>query len=754
MPLSTEQRIGKLKKEVQNAQPSVCIERAISYTRYFKKRANRKKNVHIQMAEALDSFLQQKSIEIFPGELLIGNFSSKRVGGSIYPELHGLPVMEDLFKFDSRPVNPLQISTPEKLKLLGIVPFWKSRFLGYLAYQSHAEKLKFISHQLKNQFYFLNEVGGIAHLAPDYKKLITVGTGGIYQEAEDLQKRYSKDSDSWSFLESVKISAKAMEKFSLRYADLAKKMASNETNRRRRAELESLAKICSRVPSCPATSLHEALQSILLVQIAINLESLDNSICPGRIDQYLLPFFIEDISKGTMNKDFARELFGCFSIKLSELIPVFSSRISRVHGGMFNGQVVTVGGVDQKGNDSTNELSEIILDVVTSLKMRQPNFHARLHPGSPRPFCDKVYEILASGNNSPALYNDQVIIEAMTKHGYTIEDARNYTAVGCVEPVSQGKSFSSTDAALVNVPILLEMALNEGKRFGDKARSGIRTRPVSKMKSMKDVRKAFEQQMEFQIEILVKDLHKVEIANYMHHPTPLTSMLLDGCLKNGKCSTLGGAKYNFSGVQCVGPVDTGDALYAIEKSVFLDKKISLVDLVDILKANFQEQSFRQYLLSLPKFGNDNPDVDHYAIYVTSVFRKALSSYKTKRNGNYVMGLYSVTVHQHFGKCTGAMAHGRKSTEPFSSGLSPVNGMDKLGPTALLNSMNRFDFTKVANGINFNIKFDCQILKGNTGTRALETLIKTWFQRGGMQAQINVMDPIVLIARTLHLVHLL
>jgi formate C-acetyltransferase len=264
------------------------------------------------------------------------------------------------------------------------------------------------------------------------------------------------------------------------------------------------------------------------------------------------------------------------------------------------------------------------------------------------------------------------------------------------------------------------------------------------MASMEDVQAAFETQLRFQLSKLLVDLQAIEVANREHHPTPLTSMLLDGCLPAGRCSTAGGATYNFSGVQCVGPVDTGDALYAIQKAVFGEEKISLPDLVRLLKGNISSAHWLAYLQGLGKFGNDEADVDRWTVYVVDEFARVLSESENTRGGQYTTGLYSVTAHQFFGEITGALPHGRRRGQSFASGLAPVNGMDRKGPTALINSVNRFDFSTTANGINFNLKFDAHTLRGKTGLAALGSLLKTYFRRGGMQVQINVLDPEVLM----------
>ncbi len=738
-------RIARLKSAVQETAPGICTERALIWTEYHRDRKNRKKHPCVRMAEALREVLLKKTIRIYPDEIIAGNFTSKRVGGSIYPELHGVPVMIDLFKFSTRKTNPLEISRRERAALMKIIPFWMFRFLSMKAYRSPFTMVRFIINQLRGHFYLINESGGISHLAPDYEKLIAVGTDGIIAETLKMEKQAGEDPEKRHFYRGVKVIAEGLALFGERYADLASRMSFAEKDPARKKELADIAAACGRVPRKGARSFREAVQSLFFAQIAINLESLDNSVCPGRMDRYLYPYYRDDVKKGRLTRTEAKEILSAFSIKMSEIIPVFSRHLTNFHGGMFNGQVVTVGGVDAAGRDATNELSYIFLEIMDELRMRQPNYHARVHGKSPRRYLDMIYEILAKGSNSPALYNDDVIVPTLVRHGYSLADARDYTAVGCVEPVSQGKSFSSTDAALMNVALCLELALNRGRRFGSPVRTGPKTMAASRMRSMDDVTAAFETQLRAMVKKLIRDLQAMERANAAHHPTPLTSMLLSDCLAKGLCSTAGGARYNFSGVQNTAPIDTGDALAAIEKAVFVDRRMSLPKLVSMLKANIPDEGDRAMLRGLPKYGNDIEEADRWSVHVIREYTRALrDAGPTTRGGRYVPGLYSVTAHEFFGRVTGALPHGRRKGEPFASGVSAVNCMDRNGPTALINSTNRIDFTEIVNGVNYNLKFDRHTLRGATGRAALAGLVRTYFRRGGMQAQINVIDPSVLI----------
>jgi len=449
------------------------------------------------------------------------------------------------------------------------------------------------------------------------------------------------------------------------------------------------------------------------------------------------------VEAGRLTREQATELVAAFSIKMSEIVPVFSKSITDFHGGMFNGQVVCIGGTDREGNDATSELSFIFLQVMDALRMRQPNYHARLHSGTPPRFREAVFAAIASGANSRALYNDEVIVPTMVANGYTLEDARNYTGIGCVEPSSQGKSLASTDAAIFNVPIRLELALNEGKRFRSRFTSGLKTLPVCQMRSMKDVTAAFEAQLDFGMSRLLKDLAAVERANARLHPTPLSSMLLDGCIESATCSTAGGARYTFSGIQCVGGPDVGDALYAIERLVFIEKRLGLLELVELLREGLKDEWWRAVMRRVPKYGNDDAGADRWTRWVLEAFAKRLEGKVNTRGGPYTTGLYSVTSHQFFGEVTGPLPSGRLKGEPLASGLSPTAAFDRSGPTAAINSANRIDMSRFANGINLNLKFDAGSVAGPVGRKALENLVGVYFRRGGMQVQINVLDPAVL-----------
>lgn len=733
-------RLNKLKEAVTSSPYSVCIERAVLITEYFKMAKSKNKPVIIQKAEALAYLLIHKKVQIYPNELIVGSTTSKRVAGPLYPELHGLPVMEDLFNFSSRKLNPLQISTGEIFKLIkDVAPFWLNKFLAYKAF-SGKELFDFVLDQLNPKFYLINETGGIGHLIPDYEGLINQGLNPIIAQAEAAIATLAQDDKRQGFYQAVITICKGVLKMADNYAAEVRTLAETEPNFERKQELLQIAEILAHVPANPARTLHEALQSIWILHTAITLEGLDNGISLGRMDQYLNPFYERDIAAGKIDREKAKELIGCFVIKTAEIIPVFSTKISKSHGGFLSGQALTIGGINQNGQDVTNELSYLFLELMDEIRMRQPNYHARISQNPPQQYLEKIMSNLVKGVNSPAVYNDDLIIKSLQMCGMSQNDAREYSTLGCVELCAAGKTFGSTDAALVNIPICLEMALNEGKLFGKSKLSGCKTPPISTFKNIEDVKNAFKQQLYYIIKKLHKVLEPIEFANRDFHPTPLTSALIQGCMEKGADVTAGGATYNFSGVQGVGVTDAADSLFIINELVFKTPKYTLTEIVNALSNNFKDQEkLRNLMLAIPKFGNDNPEADAYSKWVADTFYDSFEGLINTRGGKFVAGFYSTTTHYSFGLYTGATANGRLKGTPFTSGIAPTNGMDKKGPTAFFNSINSIDFERAHNGANVNAKFDTATLKGEHGKEILKALLLTYFNNGGMQVQLNVLD---------------
>ena len=737
-------RVQNLKKAVQAEEYAVCIERAMLWTQFSKNKNNKAKSRPVFIAEATRHVLRNKTVKIYPDELIVGNFTAHRVGGIIYPELGGLAPMIEIFKIPTRRVNPLNIKFLDRIKLASTIPYWFTRNPVVLAFDNNEDRARFAKEQGEALQYQLYEAGGIAHLAPGYEKIIRLGAEGIIAEVEAFEAQ-TTDPEKLEFYRGVKISMEALGEFGDRYAAEATRVASDERDPVRRQELEKIAEVCTRVPRHGASSFYEAVQCMTLVHIAIFQETGGETTCPGRIDQFLNPYYEQDLADGVITREEAKKLLGAFCVKLCETIPVWSETTGAMLGGMTSWEVVTIGGQDSEGNDATNELSFILLELADELRMRQPNFHVRIHENTPKAFYDEVIRVNFGPGSAPAMYNDETIIESMMNVGYSLEDARDYVAIGCVEPTAPGKTLGSTDAGMYNMVLALEMALNEGCQIGSGKLIGAQTPPVSSMTCMQDVLDDYDVQTKHQLAKLRRDLQAIERFHAKHHPTPLTSATLEGCLEQGVCSTQGGAKYNFPGIQGTGMAVVADSLRAIESAVFEDKWLTLEELVAHLKDNLSDEVVRTRLERIDKFGNDIPKADAWMKWVGDHYSDSIHALgKNTRGGQYLAGVYSNTSHTHFGSLTGATPNGRRAGETFASGFAPENGADKRGTTALLNSMNRIDYKKFANGINFNIKLDASSYDCEEGRDALASLYKVYFKRHGMQVQANMLDPKILI----------
>lgn len=722
---------------------SLCPERALLITEYFKRHDNKKEPMVVRRAKALKHLLENKKINIYPNELIVGNMGTSRISAIMQPELAGVFMSEELLWIDKRKTTPFKIPLSERLNLFFKVnPYWMMRNMVFRAFFPHlGEMARYFKEQLNATYYLINEAGGIGHFLPNYEKALKLGLRGYL----DQLKRGNTD-----FHQAARIACEALAIYAARLAGEAARLADNETDDVRASELREIARICRKVPMDPPETFHEALQALWLFHMVVNLEGLNSAISFGRIDQYLYPFYKADFEAGRITPEKARELLLLFSAKAVEHVFLISERTSQYHGGYLVVQAAIVGGLTEDGEDSTNELTYIFLDVMEQLGLRDPNYQARIHKDCPESYMRRVADVARKGGGVPAVFSDEAAIAALTYHGYPTREARNYAVVGCVELALPGKSFFSTDAGLMNLPLCLELALNQGRRFGKKARLGVDTPDPMTMANMNQVVDAFRRQVGFMVKRMVDDLRVMERGNRDYHPTPFSSILVDGCIESARDVTAGGALYNSSGVQGVGLADVADSLAAIEEIVFIQKKYSLPEIIEAVKRNFKDAAvLRSELLKVPKFGNDNPLPDDYANMTAHIFHDALTSLTNTRGGRYVPGFYSVTCHVAFGQKTPALPSGRLSGEPFAPSLGPANGRDRLGPTALLNSVAHVDSRLAMNGYALNLRFDPEMLEGERGVNILSSLVRGFFSQGGMELQFNVLDAEKLEEARLH-----
>lgn len=725
------ERVCKLADDHNSSKAGVGAERAIHYTEFYKNKAKDFKSIQLTNAHSLAYHLKHRTIKIYDHECIVGTHTEHRIGAICQIEKAGTAMLEDLFRFEKRDTNPLYLAPRARWKLLtSAIPYWLNRSIVMRAFP-FKQRIKFAAEQLCGTWFTVNESGGIGHFLPDHESIIQLGTEGLREKVIAQQAVGNRDESENHFFEALLVALDAIENFAERYRREAQRLGR-----------EDLLELLAKSPRKPAETLREALQTIWFFQMVIQMESLDQGISLGRMDQYLFPLYLKEKESGSLNADQVRDLIASFCLKLSEVIPLFSSRATKLFSGLPSGQALTIGGTNCRGEDASNELTDFFLDVMDCFKTRQPNWHARISRNSNPAYLRKVTQVLANGGGSPALYNDDVIMPAMVQRGVSPEKVWNYATVGCVEPALQKESFTSSDAALFNLAINFELVLGNGSRL-HKRSSG--SRPwLSSIESMDELFILFENQTREKLDYLKYCLDAIEKVNAEQFPTPYSSLTILGCIDSAKDLSRGGAPYNASGVQAVGVADVANSLAAIDQLVFRRKLYSLEEIANACANNFAGQELlRARAQKIAKFGNDNETCDYWAQRVTIMFDALVSSYSNSRGGQWMPGFYSMTCHHVFGEQTAALPSGRYAGKPLADGLAPVDGSDILGPTASLNSVAKLDHERFANGINLNIKFDADTVAGEEGRGVLEALLKGYFSQGGMQVQINVLDPLVL-----------
>ena len=734
-------RSEKLKTRLLSLPMEVCTERARLITESYKETEG--EPVPIRRAKALRKILSNLSVNIWSDELIVGNITSKELGAGIYPETIGIWVDGELDQLKERVPNPFLVKPEDMEKLRKeVFPYWEGKNIPDIVDSVWPKDISDL--HFSGQAFIITEFAGFGHIVLNHEKVLTTGLTGVIKEADEYLIE-SEDSEKRNFYKAVKIVCQAVIDFANRYAEKAESLLLDEKDEGRRKELEDIAKICRRVPAKPAETFQEALQTIYFTQIAAQIEDYEASISIGRIDRLLYPCYKADVEKGKISREKAQTLLECFFLKLSSIIPLWNYFTTIYFGGLPVYTNVVVGGLDEKGNDVTNEVSYLALEARKKSHI-QPNFGVRIHENISPEFLERVCEAVVSAETNLYFYNDSITIPALMSKGISREDALNYAINGCVEVAIPGKSFTSGDTGLLNLAFCLELALNRGMEGGKKI--GVETKDPREFETMEDLMKSFSDQVNFLASKFIEGINSIDRINAEQRPLPFISSLTEGCLKNGKDVTQGGAIYNSSGIQVVGVATVADSLAAIDRLVFKEKRISMEALLDALASDFEgKESLRQLLkVKAPKYGNDDDEADKYARRCLEILYDAIKDYRNYRGGEFWAGIFSGTTHVGFGLQTGALPNGRKAGEPLSVGISASQGMANSGPTAVLKSASKIDYKLTPNGVALNLEFSPGYFKkGKEGTENFSALVKGFFSLGGMHMQCNFVGKEILIA---------
>ena len=732
-----QSRVEKLRERVLNAPQEVCVERALHLTRSMAGNVDR--HPLTRMSMALADVLDHIRVIIRDDEIVVGCRTSKLKGAPLYPENKSRWIEGDLENFDRRVLQKALIREDEKRLLREeILPFWKGRTV-----EDRLEELlpPDVARDMEKYIFtmMLEITYGIGHFTMDHPRVLRLGLRGIIDEARERYEALpplEQSGEKGLFYDAVIRSLEAAIRFARRYADHAAELASIEKDPARKVELLEISGVCSRVPELPARSFHEAVQSVYFVHLIAQIESGGNSVSLGRIDQILLPNYVADRRAGRITPEEARELLSLLFLRTNEIWNVLEEAF--IPGGEGaegkTTQNVVVGGTGPDGKDATNELSHLALDAYGDLRTVQPNFGVRLSPAAPPDFFLKAVEYAKDGVLLH-FFNDDAIIPSLVEAGHSLEDARDYGVVGCLEPNAQGKTFGSTFAVQFSAIKCLELALSNGvdRIFG--SLFGIETGDPGTLRSFEDVWNAYAAQVSHFIGQMVRGMAALDRAIAELVPSPFASAMIQGPMDRALDLTRGGAVYNSTGVELMGFANVADSLYTVKKAVFEDRTFSMDELVGWLSGDWLDaEDRRAYCLRrIPKYGNDVDEVDAMGARVLHHFCDELARHRNYRGGAFWPGVFSVGFHIAMGAFTAATPDGRSAGAILGNGLTPTTGNAVSGPTAVINSVTKLPIQRVYNGANLNLRFQGKKLRSGN----LKAFIETYFQRGGVQVQFNM-----------------
>lgn len=744
-------RAERLRDKFLATTPSVCSERSTIITQAYKD--FQAFPAILKRAKTLQRILEKMSIWIADEELIIGNQARYPRSSPVFPEFSFSWVISEMINepFEERSADRFLVRDEDKEALKGIEGFWKGKTINDFTIARLPEK-SFNAIRDSAAYTFAPDVvicSGVGHYSPNYKKIIEKGFLGVKADAQKKLEELGipdqgADVNKYNFWQAIIIVCDATIAFAKRYADLARELADKEANPTRKEELLKIAANCERVPAHPAETFYEALQSFYFFQLILQIESSGHSVSPGRFDQYMYPTYKADLDKGAITYESALELVECLWVKLSEINKVRPIGATKAFGGYPMFQNLCIGGQTRDGKDATNDLSFMCLDATGNVQLHQPSLSARLWNETPDELWHKIVKITKKGLGMPALYNDEVIIPGMLNRGKTIEDARDYAIVGCVEPGAQGFEYAwsggTGDAPFFSMPACLEYAINDGKSLVTGVQVGPKTGSLETFKSFDEVKEAYIKQIAYFVDQFAVITNTADLVHQDACPLPFLSCGMEYCVDKGLDVSAGGSKYNATGTAGVGISNAGDSLMVLKKLLYEDRSISGKDFLEILKNNWEGQDvLRNKIKSTISFyGNDEPEADELAYFAAEVYCK-LTELSVGPRGPYSPGLYPVSANIPMGLGMGASPDGRKAGEPLADGISPVHGHDKNGPTAVLKSAGRIDHFINSNGTLLNLKFHPSALEGSTGEDAIIAAIKTFFDLKGLHVQYNVIS---------------
>jgi formate C-acetyltransferase len=760
-------RVARLRRESIEARPSLSTERAELMTEFY--RCAPAASVPVTRALSFRHLMERKAIHIGEGELIVGERGPYPKATPTYPELccHSL---EDLQILDTREKISFAVSDEAReVYARNIIPFWRNRSMRDRMFALLPDDWK-AAYEAGVYTEFM-EQRAPGHTVLDdkiYGKGFADFRADIDAALADLDYLHDPEAlDRREQLTAMRICCDAIVTFARRHAELARQMTATEKDPARRAELEQIAETCSRVPEHAPRTFREALQMYWFVHLGVVTElNTWDSFCPGHLDQHLYPFYRRELEAGTLTRDDAGELLECFWVKFNNQPAPPKVGVTAAESGTYTDFCnINTGGLRPDGRDGVNDLTFLVLDVIDEMRLLQPSSNMQVSKRSPDRFLKRGCEIIRKGWGQPSVFNADMVVAELVRHGKSVEDARAGGTSGCVETGAFGKEAYIL-TGYFNLPKVLEITLNNGVDPRTGKRIGIETGDPRAFGTLDDLFQAYGRQLRHFVDVKVRGSNIIERLYATLMPAPFLSVLVSDCIRNGKDYNAGGPRYNTTYIMPVGPATAADSLSAIREHVFgggttsgpsdprpaspklvapltskggtSGPRVSMADLLDALAADFEgHEPLRQMLFNkTPRYGNDDERADELIRAQCELVFQAIDGRRTPKGSTYHVNYLSTTCHVYFGSMTGATPDGRKAFTPVSDGISPVQGADRHGPTAVIKSAAWMDHAR-SSGTLLNQKFTPQLLEGEVGIDKLAALVRSYFKLDGHHIQFNV-----------------
>jgi pyruvate formate-lyase/glycerol dehydratase family glycyl radical enzyme len=738
-------RVEKLKQHFMQSKPCLSADRLTLVTEAYQKFAG--EAVPIFRAKVLYHILDHLPIYVGEDEMIVGTQNGTYRAVSIYPEyISAQWLKDDIDNLPLRTTDPIQVSPEVREQVMASIDYWIGKSTEDFFDTPGVLQDDVMAARRAGLITIGSRTMPSSHTMPNHQKLLSMGLNGyiarcraLIEQADGGSLEAQEKIDFWN---ACIIACKAVIRYAERHAEKAEALAAKETDPARKETYLTVAKNCRNVPANPPRTFHEAVQFVWFMQLMPHVETNSAGNGLGRYDQYMIPFYERDVDAGVLTADEALEMVECFYIKAAELLPLHNADDAKKFAGYPMWQILMVGGVDKDGNDATNALSYICLDAQHELKLSQPAVALRIHEGTPETLWKKGVQMIQEGLANPAFFNDKCAIPTVMAKGGTLEEARNWAIVGCIEPhPGGGNSDASPTGGYVNGLKCVELALHNGVDQETGEQVGPQTGDPRAFTCTQDVIDAVEEQLRNAWRLIVKGYNRVVPHHMLRLPVIFSSLIVDDCVEKGMSIQWGGAKHSYVGTFFCGPASVADCITAIDYAVFDKKLISMDSLITMLEENFEgNERFRQLLLNMPpKFGNNDPETDRICRNLLVHASEFVQQFQDARGGRYCLSNLSQTLNLVFGEHVGATPDGRKAGEPLSDNASPVQGKDLHGPTATVNSVAALDQATAWDGTLFNLRFDPRGVAGEKGLDVIEGVIKTYFEHNGLHIQINVVD---------------